>query len=248
MLLGNSFGEKRDPFVMLMVTAAKNSDQQKQNNWERHGFGRTLWRDVVVMQDHMQVYGNAKGTHMQCIFAIFDRLQTRCSQNSGWWNGGLSVSFLRYHFAHRGDSDRPVLLFWDDCSGHWTEEVISYAASINVVLMRVARSATSVCQPADVAWNKLLKQHLRACWTESLRQQLKARDRDSHFKLVPSTRAVICDWVCLLWVGMEEDVIKAGFRCARLPVGEVDVVDNEWVGALEALHLACDEVGSDDGI
>jgi hypothetical protein len=221
MLLGNSLGEKRDAFVVFKVTAAKSPDKQNENNHERHGFGMALWRDVVGMQDHMQVYGNAKG---------------------------LSVSFLRYHFADRADSEHPVLLLWDDFSGHWTEEVVSYADSINVALMRVPRSATAVCQPADVAWNKPLKQRLRACWTESLWQQLKARDRDSHFKLLPPTRAVFCDWVRLSWVGVDENVIKAGFRGARLPVGEADVVDNDLVGALEARHLAGDEVGSDDEI
>jgi hypothetical protein len=45
----------------------------------------------------------------------------------------------------------PMLLLWNDFSGHWTDEVVAYAGSINVVLVKVPPSATSVCQPADVA-------------------------------------------------------------------------------------------------
>jgi hypothetical protein len=45
----------------------------------------------------------------------------------------------------------PILLLLDYFSGHWTDEDVAYASSINVVLVKVPPSATSVCQPADVA-------------------------------------------------------------------------------------------------
>jgi hypothetical protein len=69
----------------------------------------------------------------------------------GWWNSDLSVQFLKFHFAARKDMHVPMLLLWNDFSGHWTDEVVAYAGSINVVLVKVPPSATSVCQPADVA-------------------------------------------------------------------------------------------------
>ncbi|GMF09899.1 unnamed protein product [Phytophthora lilii] len=88
---------------------------------------------------------------------------------TGWWDSYLSIQFLRFHFQNREDPSVPILLLWDDFSGHWTEEVIAYAASINVVLMKVPPSATAVCQPADVAWNKPLKQQLRVLGRASTR-------------------------------------------------------------------------------
>jgi hypothetical protein len=67
-----------------------------------------------------------------------------CVPNAGWWNGYLSLQFLEYHFGARADMSQPILLLWDNFSGHWTKEVVSYANSINVVLLKVPPSATSV--------------------------------------------------------------------------------------------------------
>ncbi|OWZ23108.1 hypothetical protein PHMEG_0002064, partial [Phytophthora megakarya] len=47
-----------------------------------------------------------------------------------------------------------VLLLWDDFSGHWIQPVRDYAASINVVLIKIPPGYTSSCQPADIAWMK----------------------------------------------------------------------------------------------
>jgi hypothetical protein len=50
--------------------------------------------------------------------------------------------------------EEKLLLFWDDFSGHWTQEVVDYAKSMNVVLIKVPPRYTYGCQPADVAWNQ----------------------------------------------------------------------------------------------
>lgn len=163
----------------------------------------------------------------------------------GWWNGYLSIEFLRYHFASRVDIATPVLLLWDDFSGHWTREVIQYASSINVTLMKVPASATSVCQPADVAWNKPLKEQLRKCWVSDLRNQLDQRQEGKPFKLAPPTRSVICEWVTRAWGSLSSDTIESGFRRANITPRETDV-DNVLVQELERLHLVEAGVGSDD--
>ncbi|KAG6958845.1 hypothetical protein JG687_00009136, partial [Phytophthora cactorum] len=80
--------------------------------------------------------------------------------------------FLRFNFANRSPPEEPVLLLWDDFSGHWSAEVLLYAPSINVVLLKVPPHATSVCQPADVAWNHPLKARLRQCWLNDLQEQV----------------------------------------------------------------------------
>lgn len=141
----------------------------------------------------------------------------------------------------------PVLLLWDDFSGHWTREVTQYAETINVVLMRVPPSATSVSQPADVAWNKPLKQRLRGCWVENLRTQLAHREEGKAFKLVPPSRREICEWVVRSWAAVSQETIQAGFRGAHL-APQVDEIDSEVVHVLERLHLASDSVCSDDDI
>ncbi|KAG3068247.1 hypothetical protein PI124_g19751 [Phytophthora idaei] len=54
------------------------------------------------------------------------------------------------------------MLIWDDFSAHWTAKVIQYAAQKNVILQRVPPGYTRCCQPADISWNKPLKDRLRA--------------------------------------------------------------------------------------
>ncbi|KAK1946454.1 hypothetical protein P3T76_002007 [Phytophthora citrophthora] len=69
-------------------------------------------------------------------------------------------------FASRVPQD-PVLQLWDDFSGHWSASVREYAASIDVVLMKVPAHATSVSQPADVVWSFPMKARLRRHWHEN---------------------------------------------------------------------------------
>jgi hypothetical protein len=52
---------------------------------------------------------------------------------------------MKYHFANCVWQE-PILLLWDDFSGHWTDRVTSYATSINVVLLKVLPQATPVSQ------------------------------------------------------------------------------------------------------
>ncbi|KAE9350839.1 hypothetical protein PR003_g5181 [Phytophthora rubi] len=93
-------------------------------------------------------------------------------QPTAWWNSYISLQFLQYHFGYRDNMDEKLLLLWDDFSGHWTPEVLDYAASINVILMKVPPRYTYVCQPADVAWNQPFKCRLRQRWFDCLRAQI----------------------------------------------------------------------------
>ncbi|KAI9996276.1 hypothetical protein PInf_013659 [Phytophthora infestans] len=106
-----------------------------------------------------------------------DALQTQHQcQNYGnsaaWWNSQISLRFLEYHFANGPNIEDKMLLLWDDFSGHWTPEVVEYAASINIVLHKVPPRYTYVCQPADVAWNHPFKSKLRKFRVDRLRQQV----------------------------------------------------------------------------
>ncbi|EGZ10496.1 hypothetical protein PHYSODRAFT_406309, partial [Phytophthora sojae] len=94
---------------------------------------------------------------------------------------------------------KPVLLLWDDFSGHWSKEVIQCAKELKVELLKVPPGATSVCQPADATWNGPLKARLRLLWIEHLKAQLLERDPAIAFKLMPPTRAEICNWVSSAW-------------------------------------------------
>jgi hypothetical protein len=150
MLLGDWEGTKYQPFLLFKTGPAKTQAKRAENDALRHGFGETLWkREIKAMQalNKCQIYGN------------------RCA----WWNSELSIKFLKFHFGDRPSLDENVLLLWDDFSGHWTPELVVFAASINVMLLKIP---PYVCQPADISWNKPFKGGLRALWISNLRKQL----------------------------------------------------------------------------
>jgi hypothetical protein len=152
MLLGDWEGTKYPPFVLFKSNPAKSAITQAENNEKRNGFGVRLWREIRPLIDQFgcQIFGN----------------------KAAWWNSKMSIEFLEFHFANRETRTENVLLLWDDFSGHWTQEVVDYAASINVVLLKVPPRFTYVCQPADLAWIKPFKDRTRARWVEHLRDQL----------------------------------------------------------------------------
>ncbi|ETP35885.1 hypothetical protein F442_16049, partial [Phytophthora nicotianae P10297] len=53
--------------------------KQAINNAIRNGFGETVWQEIEPLQNqhNCRIYGNG----------------------TAWWNSGLSIDFLKYHFA-----------------------------------------------------------------------------------------------------------------------------------------------------
>ncbi|KAE8964953.1 hypothetical protein PR002_g28826 [Phytophthora rubi] len=193
MLLGDSCGTCYTPFVIAKAKKSEKEDTAVENKAIRHGFGIGVWKEVVGLQNRLDVimYGNPKG----------------------WWNGELSLEVLRFHFASRPNRDQPVLLLWDDLSAHWTKDVQAYAKELNVVLIPVPPGCcTSVCQPVDISWNMPLKARLRSRWLENLQAQLRApRQPGIKFKLAAPKRKDVTEWVVAAWEDLSPAVIKSGF-------------------------------------
>ncbi|KAG1705314.1 hypothetical protein DVH05_004244 [Phytophthora capsici] len=176
MLLGDWHGNKYPPFLIFKTGVSRHQKVQQENISIRHGFGVQLWKEVSPLQEEhsCRIYGNP----------------------TAWWNSSISLEFLRFHFGSRDYMEEKVLLLWDAFAGHWTQEVLDYAASINVVLMKVPPRYTYVCQPADVAWNHPFKSRLRKRWVECLRIQIAKhhaldRSRDEMRQKVSEEVAII---------------------------------------------------------
>jgi hypothetical protein len=219
MLLGSSFGEKRTPFLVLKTAPSKIAETQADNNRLRHGFGKVLWKTIERLQrDHgVQIYGN------------------KC----GWWNSRLSVIWLDYHFKDREQPELPIVLLWDRFSGHWSPDVVTHAQSINVHLVDVPAGHTSVCQPADIAWNRPLKQRLRRHWVQRLADQLAAGGPGAAALKAP-TRDEVVGWVAASWCDMATSTIANGFTgIMRQPANtvEIDAEFNAVADQLENLNL-----------
>ncbi|OWZ21709.1 reverse transcriptase [Phytophthora megakarya] len=69
---------------------------------------------------------------------------------------------LQHFFGELSSTDEPVMLMWDDFSAHWTPELVAFAVEKNVVLQCIPPGYTHCCQPTDIAWNKPLKDGIRA--------------------------------------------------------------------------------------
>ncbi|GLE02800.1 hypothetical protein PINS_up011664 [Pythium insidiosum] len=179
MVIGGMDGTKYDLFMVFKSNVAKDQDKQAFNDAKQHGFGRILWNEVSKLQSDysMMIYGN----------------------RAGWWNAKITVAFLKHHFGDRNPMSPPKLLLLDHFSGHWTDEVVSFAKSVNVHLLKIPAGMTWRCQPADVAWMKALKDRLRSLWVAELRRELDNRQEGVPFKMVAPTRATVAAWVKAAW-------------------------------------------------
>ncbi|KAE8893508.1 hypothetical protein PF003_g22441 [Phytophthora fragariae] len=196
MLLGDSLGRKYPPYLVLKVTPSKIAATRTENYAKRHGFDGCCGRSLATLQarNNVIIYGN----------------------NSGWWNERLTIDWLRFNFGSRPDMDTPMLLLLDEFSGHWTDSVLACARELNVELMPVPAGCTSVCQPADVAWNRPLKTRLRTRWIEYLEQQMADHEASvadgKTFKMIAPSRDDVVEWVASAWGDLTADTIANGFR------------------------------------
>lgn len=85
--------------------------------------------------------------------------------------------------------------------------------------MRVPAGYTYAYQPADIEWNRPLKEHLRKRWIAFLLAQVRAAGPGVAFRMVPPKRTDVVHWVKSAWMSLTEATIIAGFRKAHcLPI------------------------------
>ncbi|RHY24451.1 hypothetical protein DYB32_008847 [Aphanomyces invadans] len=123
MILGDSKGTKYPLFLVFKTPVVEDVDVLTENVALRHEFGPQLWPKMksLMHRSTARTYGNP----------------------TAWWNGMLSIEFLRHCFGSREDMSKRVLLVWDSFSGHFTAGVAAYAESINVELIKVPPSFVS---------------------------------------------------------------------------------------------------------
>jgi len=98
--------------------------------------------------------------------------------------------------------------------------VLAKAAKLNVILMEVPASYTWCCQPADVGWNKPLKDGLRSRWISYLMSTLKRYDKSQPFHFTPPSRDIIVEWIADSFAALSTTVVKNGFRATKWLVSD----------------------------
>ncbi|RHY27051.1 hypothetical protein DYB32_007086 [Aphanomyces invadans] len=196
----------------VLLSAVANGIDVIYNADQTGGFGKRVWKEVKPLQARQgcRIYANP----------------------TAWWNSELSLAFLKYHFAEReGRDTKKVILLWDDFSAHFTDDVVAYAESINVILERVPPRFTWYCQPADVEWIRPLKCSLRERWLVEIRRQVRnCRAANDSLKLQGPSISTMMAWITGAWNVVPEAVILNGFRKCQLldgaVVDQVDVVES----------------------
>jgi hypothetical protein len=171
-------------------------------------------------------------------------MQIYCNATA-WWNEALHIKFLDFMFKRESPCE-PVLLMVDDFSGHWTAKVQAHAASIGVHLLKVPKSCTSVCQPADISWNMPFKTHLRGMWVDLLKSQVMQHNGSAKFKLKPPTRNLMSTWVKTAWQALTPETIASGFKKANIVLQDPDPVEDGLVDLLEKCQLVDRTVSDSD--
>lgn len=225
MLLGDAKGNKYNPFFVFKASKSTVPEVAEINERERNGFGVRLYKTMEPLISHpaVEIYGNP----------------------AAWWNEDLSVRFLNFHFGSRKPDDPPVLLLWDDFSGHWTVKVTARAAALGVIMHKVPPRYTYVCQPADISWNKPLKDYMRSQWMGWIACQVRESGR-----IKPPSRTDLVTWLKGGWARLTTSTIRNGFKRAKIQVwgddGEL-CTDQVHVPA-PVVEVDGEEVASEDDI
>ncbi|KAJ0408277.1 hypothetical protein ATCC90586_008227 [Pythium insidiosum] len=107
-------------------------------------------------------------------------------------------------------------------SAHWTEKVKTYAMSKAVILEKVPPRYTFCCQPADVAWNKPLKDRLRRRWFDHMRDSMRTSQR-----VTQPTKADAMQWLSAAWNDLSDTAILNGFRKVGLTANPSTVTESD---------------------
>ncbi|DAZ97070.1 TPA: hypothetical protein N0F65_001254 [Lagenidium giganteum] len=151
-----------DKMAKLGVDVVYNADQTAIDHTGTH----TVWVRCAGREKERitcMLLGDPNGTKYTSFLVLKAKASTETGlvihgNPSAWWNAELSKTFLVHFFGTRSESTQPhVLLLLDDFSGHWTPDVCRLAKSLNVHMFKIPPHCTSVCQPADIAWNRAIE-------------------------------------------------------------------------------------------
>ncbi|KAG9400763.1 hypothetical protein AC1031_010202 [Aphanomyces cochlioides] len=123
MLMADTEGKKYPLFMIFKSKKSTVKATVERNRQMQHGLGNVVWKEIQGIQEKtdVQLYENP----------------------SAWWNTHITIEFLTYHFGHRAQgTHRPIMIIWDDFSPHFTDEVVSYAANLNILLEKVPPTYT----------------------------------------------------------------------------------------------------------
>lgn len=127
---------------------------------------------------------------------------TFAASKNGWISSEIFLNFLKNNLVPALPEDRPVLLIYDGHATHVTDDVIDFAKSQNIEILKLPAHTSHLLQPLDLSVFKSLK----VMWDEKLCvwQRRNAGRRISK-KEFAQLFGKIWNLVC-------SDVIRSGFK------------------------------------
>ena len=138
-------------------------------------------------------------------------------QESGWMNANLMKCYVDYlnHMRRSYNQYRFLaIMVYDSFRGHLEESVQEKFNESNIDLAVIPGGLTSICQPLDVAINKLFKNNLCREWhvwmTNSGAEYTKAGN------LWRAKINEVYGWVKCSWEGISNEIIFESFKTCEI--------------------------------
>jgi len=136
-------------------------------------------------------------------------------------DANLMIKYIDYFNSNR--SRTPTMLVYDSFRGYLEESVKDKFYDSNIDLAVIPGGLTSICQPLDVAINKLFKDNLRKEWHLWIANSDAGKTAAGNLRRAKYSD--VCNWIKRLWENISsETIINSFVNCS---ITELLDSDNE---------------------
>ena len=161
-------------------------------------------------------------------------IRLTCTKN-GWMTTEKMTDWAKRVWRENQDDVRRLLVL-DQAPIHKTAATRNAISETDTDLVFIPAGCTSLCQPADVSWNRPFKLAMRKQWKDYRKRNLKTTSGN----LKTATRQDVIDWVSRAWHDVSMDTIIHSFKtCAlSLPLdgSEDGLIHDRLAEAMNDIH------------
>ena len=134
-------------------------------------------------------------------------------EGTSWMNEELTRTYLN-EVIKRNIFDTKRLLIWDDFKPHHTDATKQCASRLNVVMRLIPPGMTSLLQPADVCWNKPVKQRIKEMYDEWWLSEEQTYTAQGNVR-APDFVTVV-GWILDAWEEITPEMIRHSFKACGI--------------------------------
>ena len=134
-------------------------------------------------------------------------------EGTSWMNEELTRTYLN-EVIKRNIFGTKRLLIWDDYKPHHTDATKQCASRLNVVMRLIPPGMTSLLQPADVCWNKPVKQRIKEMYDEWWLSEEQTYTAQGNVR-APDFVTVV-GWILDAWEEITSEMIRHSFKACGI--------------------------------